>query len=99
MKVARNADVSWKATAVQVATYIDVGTQGKVTVTSEDTIAFSSASGELAAFAFKVGRLERRGSKWFFFPEEEAGDSFLADESAPQPYLLERGVVMRVEEQ
>jgi len=99
MKVARDADSSWKATAIQIATYIDLGIQGKVTVASEDTIAFSAASGEIAAFVFKVGRLERRGSKWFFFPEEEAGEGFLADEAAPQPYLLERGVVMQVKEQ
>jgi len=98
MKVARDAGSSWNATAIQVSTFIDLGTQGQVTVASEDTIAFSGASGEIAAFAFKVGRLERRGHKWFFFPEEEAGEGFLADESAPQPYLLERCVVMQVED-
>ncbi len=98
MKVGRDLGSSWKATAIQVATYIDLGTQGQVTVASEGTIAFSGKSGENAAFAFKVGRLERRGRKWFFFPEEVVGEGFLADESAPEPYLLERGVVIRVED-
>jgi hypothetical protein len=99
MKIGRDVDSSWKATAVQVGSYIDLGTEGQVTVASEDTIAFSGKSGENAAFAFKVGRLERRGHKWFFFPEEDAGEGFLSDEAAPEPYLLERGVVMRVEDQ
>jgi len=99
MKAGGSAGLSWDVTAAKLGAYIDLGTQGKVNVTSEDTITFSSNNGSAAAFAFKIGRLERRGRKWFFFPEEDAGQGFLAEETAPQPYLLERGVVIRVEEE
>jgi hypothetical protein len=97
MKVGGNGGFSWDAKAIQIGTYIDLGAQGKVSLSGEDTVTFSTNNGSNAAFAFKVGRLERRGRKWFFFPEEDAGQGFLADESAAQPYLLERGVVLRVE--
>jgi len=70
-----------------------------VSVQSETTISFTGKDGATSAFACKVGRLERRGNKWFFFPEEDAGDRFLADENKPEPYLLERGVVLRVDEE
>ena len=99
MKVGGGAGGSWDAKAVQIGTYIDLGAQGKYKVTGEDTISFSGNNGSIAAFAFKVGRLERRGKKWFFFPEEDAGQGFLADEEKARPYLLERGVVLRVEEE
>jgi hypothetical protein len=98
MKVGGNAGVSWNAKAIQVGSYIDVGAEGKVAVTGEDTITFTSENDLDAAFAFKIGRLERRGKKWYFFPEEDAGQGFLADEGTAPPYLLERGVVLRVDE-
>jgi hypothetical protein len=98
MRSASGYDTKSDATALQIGTYIDLGTQGQVNRKDDSTISFSGKDGAHAAFACKIGRLERRGRKWFFFPEEESGDSFLSDENQKEPYLLERGVVMRVEE-
>jgi hypothetical protein len=99
MRTAGDASRSFDAKAIQMGTYLDLGTQGKFDVTDETTISFASKDGTPAAFAYKVGRLERRGKKWFFYPEEEAGENFLADEQEKEPCLLERGVVLRVEEE
>ena len=99
MRAAGDGAASFNAKAVQIGTYIDLGAQGKVEATDETTISFASKDGTAAAFAYKIGRLEKRGKKWFFFPEEESGESFLADEHEKEPYLLERGVVLRVEEE
>ena len=99
MRAAGDSSASFDAKAIQIGTYIDLGSQGKVTATDETTISFASKDGTQAAFAYKIGRLEHRGKKWFFFPEEESGDSFLADENEKEPYLLERGVVLRVEDE
>ena len=98
MRAATAFDSKTEAKALQIQTYMDLGTQGQVSVKDDSTISFSSKNGASAAFACKIGRLEKRGKKWSFFPEEDSGDSFLSDENQKEPYLLERGVVMLVEE-
>jgi len=99
MRAADDGSSSFDAKAIQIGTYIDLGMQGKVEATDETTVSFTSKDGAAAAFACKIGRLEKRGRNWVFFPEEESGDSFLADENEKEPYLLERGVVLRAEEE
>ncbi len=86
------------AKAIQAGTYIDLGTQGTVTRQSDTTITFKGREGVYGAFACKIGRLEKRAKKWFFFPDEDQGDGFLPNEAPAQPYLLERGVVLNVED-
>ena len=97
MRTASNVSSSFTAKAFQVGTYFDLGTQGQAKVESETKISFASTNGEVAAFACKIGRLEKQGRKWRFFSTEDGGDAFLADEGKPKPFLLERGVVLRVE--
>jgi hypothetical protein len=81
-------DTRSAAKALQIGTYIDLGTQDQVSVKDDSTISFSSKNGANAAFACKIGRLEKRGKKWSFFPEEDAGDSFLSDENQREPSFL-----------
>jgi hypothetical protein len=88
---------SYDGKAIQIGAYIDLGSQGTAKVETETKISFTGVNGITAAFACKIGRLEKRGRKWFFFSTEDGGDSFLADEGKPRPFLLERGVVLRVE--
>jgi hypothetical protein len=52
-----------------IGTYIDVGAKGSVEMQGNSTISFSSSSGEVAAFAYKAGRLHKSGSRWTFEPE------------------------------
>jgi hypothetical protein len=85
--------------AFQIGTYFDLGAQGQAKMESETTISFSAKNGVTAAFACKIGRLEKRVKGWFFFATEDGGEGFLADEGKPKPFLLERGVVLRVEEE
>ena len=47
-----------------IGAYVDVGAHGSVNVESENTITFASARGEVAAFAFKVARLQKREGGW-----------------------------------
>lgn len=77
-----------------VGDYIDIGTQGSVTMASKSTISFKGAHGQRAAFAFKVGYLSREDedSKWEFHAEE-----MNKAEVASSPYLLAPGVVLVVE--
>ena len=85
--------------AIQIGTYFDLGAQGQAKMESETKISFAGTNGVTAAFACKIGRLEKRGKRWFFFATEDGGEAFLADEGKPKPFLLERGVVLRVEDE
>jgi len=89
---------SFKANAVSIGTYLDLGAQGQVKVESETKVSFAGVNGVTAAFACKIGRLEKQGRKWFFYSTEDGGQGFLAP-GKPKPFLLERGVVLRVEEE
>ena len=99
MRAASSISASFTAKAFQIGAYLDLGAQGQAKVESETTISFSGTNGVTAAFACKIGRLEKRGKRWFFFATEDPGEGFLADEGELKPFLLERGVVLRVEEQ
>lgn len=98
MRAASSVSTSFTAKAFQIGTYFDLGSQGQVKVENETKISFAGNNGIVAAFACKIGRLEKRGKRWFFFATEDGGEGFLADEGKPRPFLLERGVVLRVEE-
>ncbi|MBY5731501.1 hypothetical protein HFO26_14565 [Rhizobium leguminosarum] len=83
-----SADISGK-----VGDYIDIGTEGSVTMSSKSTISFKGARGQRAAFAYKAGYLSREDedSKWEFHPEE------MNRSEGPSPYLPAAGVVLTVE--
>src|SRR5882672_1701041 len=59
-----DADVSG-----DLGAYINVGAKGSVELKSNSTVSFSSSSGEVAAFAYKAGQLEKDGNRWTFKPE------------------------------
>ena len=99
MRSSTSFQTSFAGKAIQIGAYIDLGAQGQAKFESETCISFTGVNGIVAAFACKIGRLEKRGSKWYFFSTEDAGDGFLADEDKPKPFLLERGVVLRVEQE
>ncbi|WAC49201.1 hypothetical protein OVA03_04615 [Asticcacaulis sp. SL142] len=86
--MAFSSDVSGK-----VGTFIDIGTKGSVSLTSETTISFKGEPGQRAAFAYKAGFLskEDEDSVWEFHPEETN-----RDEGGAQEYVPERGVVLGV---
>jgi hypothetical protein len=52
-----------------VGDWVDVGAKAKVEVSRNSEIAFTSAAGEVAAFAYKAGRLVKAGDRWIFEPE------------------------------
>jgi hypothetical protein len=98
MHMSSNTNVSGTLKALDIGQYINIGLDGKMLVTDETTISFTSKDQKPAVFAYKVGRLERQGEKWEFHPEDIVGENFLADETDTTPYVLERGVVLCVEE-
>lgn len=99
MRASSSLFSSFTAKAFQIGAYLDLGTQGQAKVESETKISFAGNNGVVAAFACKIGRLEKRGRKWSFYSTEDGGEAFLADEGKPKPFLLERGVVLRVEQE
>lgn len=52
-----------------IAQYVDVGVGGKVEVTGNSTVSFSTTDKNVAAFAYKAGRLHKLGNRWTFEPE------------------------------
>jgi hypothetical protein len=98
MRAASSISSSFTAKAFQIGAYLDLGSQGQAKVESETKISFAGNNGVTAAFACKIGRLEKRGKRWYFFATEDGGEGFLADEGKLKPFLLERGVVLRVED-
>jgi hypothetical protein len=52
-----------------VGQWVDLGAQAKVEVRKNSEVAFTSAGDEVAAFAYKAGRLQRAGTRWLFEPE------------------------------
>lgn len=88
---------SFDAKAIEVQALVDIGAKGSVEATSESSLTFQGRDAERAAFACKIGWLQKHGSKLTFHIHEDQGEAFLADEGGSQPYLLERGVVIRTE--
>jgi hypothetical protein len=97
MQRSQSSKASANFKAIKIQQFIDVGDNIHVEVDSETTISFRSTSGHPAAFAYKLGRLWRQGDGWAFFPEEVMGEGWVGDEGEKIPYLLERGVVLKVE--
>lgn len=97
MRATSGTSASFDAKAIQVNGLLDIGANGKIEATSGTSLSFKAASAQRAAFACKIGWLERVGESLKLHIHEDAGESFLADEAGPQPYLLERGVVIRAE--
>jgi len=79
-----------------VATYIDVGLKGSVELRSNSTVSFSSRSGDVAAFAYKAGQLNKHGDRWTFEPEVVKRMRGGGKSSAP--FLPTRTVVLVAEE-
>jgi hypothetical protein len=97
MKSADNSKFRADLKGVKVEHFIDIGAEAKVAAESETTIRFSSKTGKPAAFAIKVGQLEQRGKAWAFYPEEQMGSGYVSTE-VKQPYLLEPGAIVLVED-
>jgi hypothetical protein len=76
-----------------VGTYIDLGTEGSVSVASKSTLSFKSRADEAAAFAYKAGRLERNENRWELFPEVVTEKGLVEERS---PFLPQRAVVLNV---
>lgn len=76
-----------------LGSFLNLGAKGKVEWRSESTISFASNMAESAAFAYKAGRLQRRGPAWTFEPE-----IVLKKGHGPETYIPARGVVLRAEE-
>lgn len=73
--------------AGKVGAFIDLGTSGKAEVASSTTVSFTSVTDDVAAFAYKAGRLERRNETWVFFPEEVFRAPELGAGERSVPYL------------
>jgi len=53
-----------------IGSYVDLGVNGKVAVSGNSTVTFSSTANDPAAFAYKAGRLEKKpDGRWIFQPE------------------------------
>ena len=98
MRAVSGGSSSFNAKAIQIGAYVDLGVKGTAEWQNETTLAFKSTDGVSGAFACRIGQLEKRGKTWYFHPNEDQGQSFLADEAPAKPYLLERGVVLRAED-
>ena len=96
MRRSRSSKAAADFSAIKIEQFIDVGAKARVEADSATSISFKSSAGHPAAFAYKVGRLLRKGDKWSFSPEEFMGESFIEDAGEKIPYLLERGVVLKV---
>ncbi|XYH98444.1 hypothetical protein ACMHYB_01380 [Sorangium sp. So ce1128] len=82
--------------SIGIEQYLDLGDKGTVEVQSATTLSFRSASGALAAFAFKAGQLRRSldGRRWSFYPEE----NMMAAGAASRPFIAARGAVLTVDD-
>jgi len=103
MQVADRHSLKSDITGANLESFINLGLKGEAKAEDETTITFrSSAEKEPAVFAFKAGQLRREKIngqvKWSFYPEEIFGDGFVANEGSRMPYMIERGVVLRVDE-
>jgi hypothetical protein len=78
----------------RVGEFIDLGTRGKVRVESRTTLSFAGAGGDVAAFAYKAGRLEKTGERWTFRPEDVQRG---APAGSERPWLAAPGVVLSVD--
>lgn len=85
-----DADVSG-----DLGAYINVGAKGNVELIS--TVSFSSSSGEVAAFAYKAGQLEKDANRWTFKPEEVLRGAD-GRETGETPFIPRRTVVLVAEE-
>jgi hypothetical protein len=52
-----------------IGQYIDLGANGKVELTGNSRVSFSTSDDKTAAFAYKAGRLQTDGHRWTFEPE------------------------------
>ncbi len=59
------ADIS-----ADIGQYVDLGTKAKVAAESKGVVSFTGTAADVAAFAFKAGRLELQDKTWRFYPEE-----------------------------
>lgn len=87
-----DADVSG-----DLGAYINVGAKGNVELKSNSTVSFSSSSGEVAAFAYKAGQLEKDANRWTFKPEEVLRGAD-GRETGKTPFIPRRTVVLVAEE-
>jgi hypothetical protein len=80
-----SGDISGK-----VGDFLDLGTQGSVTVASNSAISFKSADAARAAFAYKAGRLALQAGRWAFYPEEVATRGLVEERAGylPQPAIV-----------
>ncbi len=97
LRAASGNAASFDAKAIQAQALLDVGAEASVEVTSGTSLTFKGDGAERTAFACKIGWLEKHGAKLTFHIHEDEGEGFLAPEDGAQPYLLERGVVIRAE--
>lgn len=82
-----------------IGAYINVGARGSVEVKSSSTISFSSSGGEVAAFAYKAGQLEKTGNRWTFKPEVVMRARAAAGKvTSKTPFVPARTVVLIAEE-
>ena len=89
-----SAGIDFKA--LKIDHFIDLGGKATVAAVDKTTLSFTG-HGAPAAFACKVGRLEKRGKRWDFYAIEVLGQGLTADEGGvDQPYLLYRGAVLQV---
>ncbi len=97
MRAASGTSAAFDAKALQVQALLDVGASGQIEATSGTSLSFKPKTPQRAAFACKIGWLEKHGKELKLHIHEDEGEGFLADEGGPKPYLLERGVVIRAE--
>lgn len=85
-----------------VGTYVNVGTKIGVNVDKNSTLTFAASDkNKVAAFAYKAGRLEKRGPRWVFEPEviKRAARGVRAPSHAQKTWFLPAtGVVLLAEE-
>ena len=78
-----------------IGQYVDLGVGGKTEVTGNSAVSFSGSDTNLAAFAYKAGRLHKRGTRWTFEPEVVQKGLV---EGPPAPYLPAPTRVLRLED-
>ena len=82
-----------------LATYIDIGAKGSVELRSDNTVSFSSRSGEVAAFAYKAGQLNKHEDRWTFEPEVVKRTRKKTGKLSGKPFLPTRTVVLVAEDE
>ncbi|MBR0667629.1 hypothetical protein GXW71_24960 [Roseomonas hellenica] len=84
--------------ALKLDGFIDLGGKAQFEVVSKTTLSFNGSRQSAAAFACKIGQVQRQKGAWRFDAKEVLGHGFTDHEAEAPPYLLRKGAVLIVED-